>query len=371
MKLLVFGLSVSSAWGNPHATLWRGLIQALASQGHSVTFYERDMPMRAVHRDLSALPNAELVLYSDFSDVRKSAAAALQRADVGLVTSDCPDALSATVLLLEAAVPVRAFYGLDTPATLQRVARGESLAYIGPRGLRDFDIVLSDAGGRAHGELHRLLGARRVATFYGGVDTHMYSPAAPQPIYNADLSYLGAHTADPQSELEQLFLAPARARPDLTFAVGGAHYLADFAWAANVKYLWQVPLHERSSFFCSARLNLALSRAPATALGYCPSPALFAAAASGAAIITDAAPGIQDFYEPDDEIIVARDTEDVLAALSRGERELNGMRRRALERTLAEHALPLRARQLVDLLSEARASHREFEREALETTREV
>jgi spore maturation protein CgeB len=371
MKLLVFGLSVSSAWGNPHATLWRGLIQALASQGHSVSFYERDMPMRAAHRDLSALPHGELVLYSDFADVRKRAAAALQQSDVGIVTAHCPDALAATALLLEAAVPVRAFYALDTPLTLQRIARGESVAYIGPRGLRDFDIVLSDAGGRALDELHRLLGARRVATFYGGVDAHTFSPAAPQAIYHADLSYLGAHTADPQSELEQLFLGPARARPDLTFAVGGAHYLADFAWAANVKYLWQVPVHERSAFFCSARLNLTLSRAPAAAMGYCPSPSLFEAAASGATVITDAATGIQDFYEPDDEILVARDTEDVLAALSLGERELNGIRRRALQRTLAEHTVELRARRLVDLLSDARASDREFEREALETTREV
>jgi len=373
MKLLVFGLSVSSAWGNGHAPLWRGLIQALAALGHSVTFYERNTPVFAAHRDAFEWPKGRLVLYSSFADVRREAAAALKHADVGIVTSYCPDALEAAATVLDAAVPIRAFYDLDTPMTVQRAQRGEHVAYIGPRGLRDFDIVLSCTGGATLNELHRLFGARRAAALYPGVDPHLHSPAAPKAAYLADLSHLGTDlgpgVASSQAALERMFLEPAHARPDLTFAVGGSHYVTDFAWANNVKYLWHVPPYEHSAFYASAHLNLHLTPQPLAALGYCPTARLFEIAASGATIITDAWPGLADFYEPFDEVLVARDTADVLSALSISEREQSSLRRRARERTLAQHTVRQRARQLVDILSGAHAGSREFVRKAAEATR--
>ncbi|MEY4582858.1 MAG: hypothetical protein RL701_7561 [Pseudomonadota bacterium] len=365
MKLSVFGLSVSSSWGSEHASLWRGLMRALAALGHQVTFYERAVPQRAAHREWTAGPAEELVLYSDFATMKQGAAPALRQTDVALVTSDCPDALAAGQLIHESAVPIRAFYDLDAPATGQRISRGEALPYIGSRGLADFDVVLSYAGGRALTELRNVLGARRVATLYDCVDPHLHAPSVPLRKFRADLSYLGAaRGAEPQAALNELFLALARARADLTFAVGGTHYLTGLAGAANIKYLWQVVVHEQAAFFCSARLNLLLAPTPMAVTGYCPPARLFEAAACGAAVLTNDWPGLREFYEPGKEVIVVRDADDVLAALALSERDLAAVRRRARERTLAQHTAELRARQLSEILDQARVGPQEFARMA-------
>lgn len=372
MKLIVFGLSVSSAWGDGRATLWRGLIRALAAKGHSVTFYERDADHHALHRDCFGLPKGELILYSSFEDIRGAAALALQRADVGMVTSYCPDALEASELVLQSAVETRAFYDLDTRTTLNRLAQGEHVPYIGERGLRDFDIVLSYTGGPALQQLQHMLGARRVAPLYDAVDPELHKPADPDPRYRADLSYLGTYAAERQAALEQLFLAPARERPDLTFAVGGSQYPSDFAWAPNIKYLWDIPPSEHPAFYASARLCLQVTRAPLVALGFCPSGRLFEAAVSGGALISDGWPGLSHFYEPGQDLIVAHTSEDVRDALDLGDAELRVMSRSARERTLSEHTFERRAAQLLDILTNnAHASTREFEREAADTTRPV
>jgi spore maturation protein CgeB len=370
MRLVVFGLSVSSSWGNGHATLWRGLVHALARKGHSVLFYERDVPYYAAHRDCFGLPNGELHLYGDFAGIRAHAAAALREADVGMVTSYCPDALPASELVCELA-RTSAFYDLDSPITLDRVRRRLPVDYIGPHGLRPFDVVLSYAGGPALQELQRLLGARRVAALYGSVDTALHAPTPPVAQYRADLSYLGTYADERQAALDELLLAPARANPTRTFAIGGSGYPHDFAWPNNLRYLHHVPPCEHAAFFCSARLNLNVTRAPMAQMGYCPSGRLFEAAASGGALISDAWPGLDEFYAPDDELLVARDRRDVLSALERSDAELQAMARRARERTLLEHSVDLRAAQLIDILAAAHDPARESEREAAETPVEI
>src|SRR5947209_3325429 len=209
MKLVIFGLAVSSSWGNGHATLWRGLIRALGQRGHSVVFFERDVPYYAQHRDLDELPGGRLCLYPDWLTVLAAARRELQDADVGIVTSYCPDAIAATQLLLDSRVFLRVFYDLDTPVTLQHLIQGEPVPYLGPRGLRDFDLVLSYTGGEALTALRNLLGARRAAPLYGSVDPLVHQPAAPDPRLRADLSYLGTYADDRQAALERLFIEPA------------------------------------------------------------------------------------------------------------------------------------------------------------------
>jgi spore maturation protein CgeB len=364
MNLIVFGLSVSSSWGNGHATLWRGLIRALAAEGHRVTFYERDAPYYAAHRDYDGASDCELVLYDDLAAIRGHASAALRSADVAIITSYCPDAVPATELVMESAVPIRAFYDLDTPITLERLRCGEPVAYIGPGGLRDFDLVMSYTGGPALSELQRVLGARLVAPLYGSVDPRIHAPVAPIEKYRADLSYLGTYAAERQASLVELFLEPARALPEQWFAIGGSLYPHDFAWMPNLKYLWHVPPAEHPAFYCSALLNLNVTRAPMAAMGYCPSGRLFEAAACGAAMITDYWPGLEEFYEPGAEILVARDRSDVLEALQRSPSELQTLARRARERTLEQHTIEHRAQQMLEILSTARAATRALEREA-------
>jgi spore maturation protein CgeB len=364
MKLVIFGLSVSSSWGNGHATLWRGLIHALAAEGHRVVFFERDTPYYAAHRDCFGLPNGELKLYRDALQVHAAAVTALRDADAALVTSYCPDALVASNWVLESSVPVKAFYDLDTPITLDRLARGETVDYLGPRGLRDYDVVCSFAGGPALTELRRVLGARKVAALYGSVDPNLHAPAAPSAQYRADLAYLGTYAPERQAAVQELLLAPAHDLPERKFVLGGSQYPSDFAWTPNLHYVWHVPPSEHSRFYCSARVNLNVTRAPMAAMGYCPSGRLFEAAACGAAVVTDAWPGLDEFYAPDDELLVARTRHDVIAALSRSDHELRAMAGRARERTLAQHTTAQRARQLVDILESAHAPLREFERNA-------
>ncbi|HJX27323.1 MAG TPA: glycosyltransferase, partial [Thermoanaerobaculia bacterium] len=196
MKLVIFGLTLSSSWGNGHATIWRGLCRALARLGHQVVFFERDVPYYASQRDLTELPGTDLCLYPSWEEVLPRAQREMADADVAMVTSYCPDGIAATDLVLDADNPRRVFYDLDTPVTLARLEAGEPVPYIGPRGLSGFDLVLSYTGGAALTELSERLGARRVAPLYGSVDPEVHRPSAPLPQYQSDLSYLGTYAAD-------------------------------------------------------------------------------------------------------------------------------------------------------------------------------
>jgi spore maturation protein CgeB len=180
MKFVIFGLTVSTTWGNGHATLWRGLISALVQQGHRVVFFEKDQPFYSPHRDLTELPpGAELILYSSWEEILPRVGRELAGAEVGLVTSYCPDGVAASRRVLESSVPVRCFYDMDTPITLERAQRREPVEYIPSEGLGFFDIVLSYTGGHALRGLCTLLGARCVAPLYGSVDPGVHYPVPP------------------------------------------------------------------------------------------------------------------------------------------------------------------------------------------------
>lgn len=359
MRLLVFGLSMSSAWANGHATLWRGLLKGLARLGHHVTFYERDTPYYAAHRDCTSLPSSELRLYTSFDAVASEVKRRLREVDVAMVTSFCPDGRRATACAMESSVPRTVFYDLDTPITLQRMQRGEDLPELTARGLRDFDLVLSYVGGTALGRLREELGAKRVAPLYGSVDPEVHRPCAPKNLYRADLSYLGTYAEERQEQLERLFLAPARALPRRKFVLAGSQYPADFPWTKNTFYLHHVPPSEHAAFYGSAGLNLNVTRAPMAASGYCPSGRLFEAAASGGTIISDAWQGLDAFYTPGDQILLAESSDDVLLALQLSHEQRARIAARARERTLSEHTVDHRARQLVDLLESVQTAPRD------------
>jgi spore maturation protein CgeB len=269
VRVVIFGLTISSSWGNGHATLWRGLARALVRRGHRITFFERDVPYYAANRDLISLDGVRIELYSDWSHVRTFAESETAAADVAMVTSYCPDALAATRLVAERA-KLSVFYDMDTPTTLASARRGDRVEYVGERGLRDFDLVLSYTGGNALDQLRSLLGARRVAPLYGSVDPDSHKPMPRAPQYAADLSYLGTYAADRQATLEQLLVAPARRRPNQRFVIGGAQYPAEFPWTPNIFFVRHLPPSEHPAFFCSSPLTLNVTRAAFAELGYCP-----------------------------------------------------------------------------------------------------
>ncbi len=346
MKFVVFGLAITSSWGNGHATLWRALCRALARRGHRVVFFEKDVPWYAGARDLDALPGLETVIYPDWGAVRRLAARHLAGAEVGIVTSYCPDAVPATELLLSSAVPARLFYDLDTPVTLDRLGAGEAVAYLPPEGLGGFDLVLSYTGGAALDRLRGQLGARRVAPLHGSVDPDAHRPVAPVEEYRAALSYLGTYAADRQAALEALLVEPARRLPERRFVIGGALYPKEFPWAANIFFVRHLPPPQHPAFFSSSRLTLNITRRAMAALGHCPSGRLFEAAACGAPVLSDWWEGLDRFYAPGREILIARSTADALAALGLEDAELRRIARAARQRTLDEHTADRRVREL-------------------------
>ncbi len=356
MKLVIFGLSITSSWGNGHATLWRGLCAALSRRGHHVTFFERDVPYYADNRDLFELPQGDLILYENWRDIISTAARHLADCDVAMITSYCPDAIPAGELALNSRAPVRCFYDLDSPITLDRLRQGLPVDYIGYRQLRDFDLVLSYAGGRALQQLKDRLGARAVVPLYGSADPAVHYPAALDQQYQADLSYLGTYSADRNQTLQALFVEPAKRLPEKIFIIGGAMYDGSFPWQPNIYFLSHLPSAAHPSFYCSAKLNLNVTRRAMVENGYCPSGRLFEAAACGAAILSDDWEGLDTFFEPGREILLARDTGDALAALDRAPEELIRIGRAARERVLEQHTADVRARQLEDILGAFRSN---------------
>ena len=343
MKIVVFGLTMSSSWGNGHATLWRGLLKALVLRGHDVTFFERDAAYYAGHRDLYELPGGTLVIYPDWHSVEPQARRAVAIADVAIVTSYCPDATAAERLVLDAPCALRVFYDLDTPITLANLSAATRPAYVGARGFADYDLVLSYTGGQALEALVDRLGARRVAPLYGHVDPEVHRPVPPDPRFASTLSYLGTYAADRQPAVEALFVEPARRRPDRAFLIGGAQYPADFPWTSNIFFARHVAPPEHPAFFCSGRMTLNVTRKAMAAMGYCPSGRLFEAAACGVAVLSDDWEGLDAFFAPGTEIMVLRSTADVLTALDRSDAEIAAIARAGRERVLAEHTADHRA----------------------------
>jgi spore maturation protein CgeB len=273
-----------------------------------------------------------------------------------MVTSYCPDGVAAAALVLEAPHAVRVFYDLDTPVTLARLAAGQTVEYLPAQGLCDFDLVLSYTGGGALDELGERLGARHVAPLYGSVDPDEYRPTGALPHYRADLSYMGTYAADRQAKLEQLLVEPARRLPDRRFLIGGAQYPENFPWSANIYFVRHLPPAEHRAFYSSSRLTLNVTRAAMAKMGYCPSGRLFEAAACGAPILSDAWEGLEAFFRPDAEILIAEDTVDAIRALQASDDELARIGRRARERTLDEHTAANRAAELERLIEDARGA---------------
>lgn len=349
MKLVVFGLSVSSAWGNGHATLWRGILRALAADGHEVVFFERDTPFYARHRDLGAGEGYEIVVYPTWAEVLPRARREVANADVAIVTSYQADAAAATELVIESR-RTRVFYDLDTPVTFERLEQGELVSWLPPGGYGEFDLVLSYTGGEILERLRKELGARRVAPLFGCVDLAAHRPGEARSELACDLSYLGTYSVDRQPGVERLFLDVAERAPERRLVLGGPMYPEEMRRPPNLTMLPHVAPGDHSAFYGSSRLTLNLTRGAMAKTGFCPSARLFEAAACGVPVISDDWRGIEAFFAPGEQILVARDTNDVLAMLELSPEALSGIARSARERVLGEHTAVHRARELVELI---------------------
>jgi len=351
MKMVVFGLTISSSWGNGHATLWRGLCKSLAKRGHDVIFFERDQPWYSSARDFTAMPgNGRLIVYSGWADVLvREAREELANADVAMVTSFCPDGVAATDLVCESRAR-KVFYDLDAPVTLEQLRAGVAVPWVGPRKYRDFDLVLSFTGGSTLDELRRELDAKQVAPLYGSVDPELHRPVPREARFQGALSYLGTWSADRDRALNLRFVAAAARLPDQRFVLGGSKYDGSFPWLPNIFFLSHIAPADHAAFFCSSRLTLNVTREPMASRGYCPSGRLFEAAACGVPIMSDGWQGLEQFYAPGSEILVAESTDEAVAYIQSSPEFLAGIGCAARDRTLACHTCDVRAAELERLL---------------------
>jgi spore maturation protein CgeB len=350
MRILIFGLTVSSSWGNGHATLWRGLCNALTEAGHSITFFERNVPYYHMHRDLAQPQGYALQFYCDWDDIRAKAEDALSDSDCAIVTSYCPDACAASDLMLANPKVFSIFYDLDTPVTLNALDRQEKVDYVPSYGLEPFDLVLSYTGGKALCQLQTQLHAKRVAPLYGSVDPATHHRVDTDMRFASDFSYLGTYASDRQHQLQELFLKPANQLPQKKFCIGGAMYPPEFPWTSNTYFVRHVAPPEHPAFYSSSKLTLNVTRAAMAEMGYCPSGRLFEAAACGTPIVSDWWEGMDDFFQPDKEILIAGSCEDAVGILNFDCRELDAIAHASQERTLAEHTAAHRAAELISMI---------------------
>ncbi len=354
MRFVIFGLTLSSSWGNGHATPLRAIIHSLHRRGHQVTFYEKDVPYYAAHRDLQSSRFCRLVLYQDWDAVRSEAIREARDSDVVLTTSYCPDGARINDEILELQGQVRAYYDLDAPVTLAHLRTGQIVEYIRPDQLREFDLVLSWTGGGALQELRETWGANFVRPLFGCVDPDVYTRQAVQDRFRCDLSYMGTYAADRQPKLDRLFLEPSRRLQERQFLIAGSLYPYGWSWGQNVTKLEHVAPVDHPAFYSSSRCTLNITRDDMAASGYCPSGRLFEAAACSTPIISDWFDGLNRFFSPGSEILLADSAEDVISAIQLRDDALEELARRARERTLDENTGAQRASELIAYCEQAR-----------------
>ena len=353
MKLTFFGLTISSSWGNGHATPYRAILRALARMGHQVHFFEKDVEYYRLRRDFESCDYCRLTLYEDWDSIRRSALDEARVSDAVITASYLPEGQRINDEILELDRPLRVFYDLDTPITMRNLECGE-VNYLRRDQLPAFDLVLSFTGGPILRQLHEDHGARVTRALYGCVDPDDYYRVDPSRDLACDLSYMGTYAPDRQTGVEKLFLDPARRHAEKQFMLAGSMYPWDWTWPQNVRRVEHVAPGEHSLFYSSSRITLNITRAEMARNGWCPSGRFFEAAACGTPLISDSWDGLNDFFDTPREIRVVSGTHDVEEALKLPDPELLAMAGRARRRTLDEHTGEVRAGQLLQYFGEAR-----------------
>ena len=314
LSLVFLGLSISSSWGNGHATNYRALLKALAARGHEVTFLERDCPWYASNRDLPDPGYCRLEFYESLEDLQRRHARTLADADAVVVGSYVPEGAAVLRFALATARGLVGFYDIDTPITLAKLATGDA-EYLTPEMIPDLDFYLSFTGGPVLQRLQRDYGARLPVAFYCMVDPELYR--ATRESRRWDLGYIGTYAPDRQPALERLLLEPARRLPECRFVVAGPQYPEDIDWPANVERIEHLPPGEHARFYSRSRFTLNITRSEMVKAGWSPSVRLFEAAACDTAILTDRWPGLDSILPEGRALLAAESADDVVAALTR------------------------------------------------------
>jgi spore maturation protein CgeB len=360
VKIAFYGSSLLSSWWNGAATYYRGLLRDLASRGYDITFYEPDAYERQQHRDMEPQPWARSIVYPATAEGLRSVLSQAGAADIVVKASGVgafDDELIEGVLEHASADALKIFWDVDAAATLDEMRHSDDHPV--RRALKSLDLVLTYGGGPP--VVHRYLefGAAECVPVYNALDPQTHHPVEPDPRFAADLSFLGNRLPDRETRVDEFFLAPAAALPERRFLIGGNGWETK-AMPGNVRHLGHVFTHEHNAFNCTPLAVLNVARDSMANIGFSPATRVFEAAGAAACLITDAWEGIDQFLEPDEEVLVARDGQDVIEqvrALTPGRARVIG--RAALQRVLAEHTYAHRGAQVDALLRERMASRME------------
>lgn len=345
LRIVVLGLSITSSWGNGHATTYRGLLRGLLRRGHSVTFLERDKPWYAAHRDMTDPHLGDVALYDDIQSLTRLWGAAIANADLVVVGSYVPDGIEVGRLVQKLARGVTAFYDIDTPVTLASLEQG-TCEYLTEELIKGYDFYLSFTGGPTLRELEDRWGARKAWSLYCAVDPDVYQ-SAPCHSHAWDLGYLGTFSSDRQPKLNELLSNTARSWPMGRFVLAGSLYPAELSWPGNVERVEHISPAGHRGFYMGQRFTLNVTRQDMVRRGWSPSVRLFEAAGCGTPILTDDWDGLASLFRPGAEILVVRDSKDVLEALrSLPEKQRSDIGQAARAQVLASHTSDHRAAEL-------------------------
>ena len=343
MKIVIFGLSITSAWGNGHATTFRALLEALHRRGHDIVFYEKDVEWYASNRDLPDPSFCKVRLFTEWPAIAREARRELNDADVGLVGSYFPNGLAAIEELFDSRAAVKAFYDIDTPITISGLRQHGCTDYLKAEQVPGFDVYFSFTGGPMLGEIECCFGARCATSLYCSFDPSQYRRFKVNKRFACDLSYMGTYAADRQAKLEEFLALPAQQRAEKTFIVAGPQYPKSIKWPKNVRRIVHLNPRWHARFYSSSRLTLNVTRREMVIAGYSPSVRLFEAAACGAAIVSDNWPGLDTFFVPGREILLPVDAQDVAHYLALSDSELGDIGAAAQQREQTEHTIEARA----------------------------
>lgn len=348
LNIVIFGLSITSSWGNGHATTFRSLVKALHARGHTITFLEKDVPWYATNRDMPHPPFCRTLLYRDLAEV-KQYAAAIAEADLVILGSYVADARDITRWVKSLAPTCFGFYDIDTPVTLAKLAKGD-FEYLHPEMIPEFDIYWSFTGGPILQTLEKDFGAQRALPLYCSVDPDLYFHD-PVPGNDRDhrryaMGYLGTYSDDRQPTVNNLLIETARQRPNAQFCVAGAQYPVAIEWPANVQTIEHIPPERHRHFYNDQLFTLNVTRRDMIRAGYAPSVRLFEAGACGTPVISDYWPGLDSFFTLGEEILVASNSSDVLEYLSMEEEQRLALGLRFRQRILDGHTSRHRAMEI-------------------------
>ncbi|WP_439557826.1 CgeB family protein [Dyadobacter sp.] len=351
LKIVVLGLSITSSWGNGHATTFRGLIRELHRNGHDVTFLERDVPWYASNRDLKDFSYCKTILYQNIDELKAAHSETIRNADLVVVGSYVPEGVDVGRYVTQTAEGITAFYDIDTPVTLAKIKK-EDYEYLHPNLIPLYNMYLSFTGGPTLTYLEEHYGSPMARPFYCSFDPELYYPEAHEKQW--DLGYLGTYSDDRQPPLKALMLDAAEKMPGGKFVVAGPQYPGDIQWAGNVARIEHLPPSEHRKFYNSQRFAMNITRADMIRAGYSPSVRLFEAAACNTPIISDYWEGLDTIFEHGKEILISHSAEDTVGFLTNiTESERQAIAENARRKVLEFHTAAHRATELEGYYAEA------------------